>query len=223
MFYALTTLLLLTAPSQAQDTLEIGVIRNDDIHVVQRMLYPKANRSEFGLHVGLMPFDPYLTTPNLQVSYTKHIKERLGISVVAGGGYGLKTGAYRTLESPAFSVAPYAYRYLGSLLAGVEWAPIYAKMNVDGANIVHYDIYGAARLGVTAEQSVVPAGGFAVGPTLSPAIGSRLFLGERTTLRVEFRDDVLVERRKLTQSTHIKQNANVTVGMTWLSARKDRR
>jgi hypothetical protein len=50
-----------------------------------------------------------------------------------------------------------------------------------------------------------------------------LFLGERTTLRVEFRDDVLVERRKLTQSTHIKQNANVTVGMTWLSARKDRR
>jgi hypothetical protein len=36
-------------------------------------------------------------------------------------------------------------------------------------------------------------------------------------VRVELRDDLLLERRSITQSTHLKQNANVLVGLTFLS------
>ena len=125
--YALLALALHTAPvAQAQDTIDIGVLRNEDIAVVQEMLYPKLDRTEVGVHLGIMPFDAYLVTPNLQFSFNKHMQESLSFSLVAGGGYGMKSATYKELESPAFGAAPYAYRYLGSLLAGVEWGPVYA-------------------------------------------------------------------------------------------------
>lgn len=222
---ALTTFALLCASAQpafAQEPLELGVIRNDDIHVVQKNLYPKTDRTEIGVHLGVMPFDAYVWTPNAQLSFNSHMSESMAVSVVAGGGYGFKTGAYRTMESPAYGVAPYAYRYLGSVIGGLEWSPIYAKMNLNGAKVLHFDIYGAARAGVSVEQSVLPDGSITIAPTLSPAIGSRVFLGQNTTARLELRDDVLLENRTITQSWHIKQNANVTFGLTFLSPVKGR-
>ena len=120
---ALATLTLLAASAQpafAQEPLELGVIRNDDIHVVQKNLYPKTDRTELGVHLGVMPFDAYVWTPNAQLSFNSHMSESMSVSVVAGGGYGLKTGAYRTMESPAYGVAPYAFRYLGSVIGDLR-------------------------------------------------------------------------------------------------------
>jgi outer membrane beta-barrel protein len=223
---ALTTLLaaacLVSGPAQATDTVTIGVLDNSDFHVVQKMLYPKGDRTEIGVALGLMPFDAFLTTPNLQLSFDKHIAETLSISVVAGGGYGFKSKTYRTMESAAYGVAPYAYRYLGSVLAGVTYSPIYAKMSLTGTKVMHYDVYGTARAGVSTEQSVIPAGGFAFAPTLSLGVGSRVFIKKNTAIRVEFRDDLLLEYRKLTETMHFKQNANVIVGLSLLSPTKSR-
>ena len=217
MLTSLLAPLFATGMALAQETVEIGVIRDEDIAVVQRMLYPKVDRSEFGVHLGIMPFDPYLTTPNAQFTFTRHLTNTVAFSSVLGGGYGLKTNVYKLLESPTFGVAPYAYRYLGALLLGIEYAPIYAKMNLNGARVYHFDIYGVARGGLTVEQSVLPDGDLAFGPTISPGLGMRLFVGDNTALRVEFRDDVLLERRAITQSSHIKQNANVSFGLVFLS------
>lgn len=223
---ALTTLLvaagLFSAPAHATDTITIGILNNNDVHVVQKMLYPKGDRTELGVAVGLMPFDAFLTTPNLQFSFDKHIAETLSVSAVIGGGYGFKSKTYRTMESAAYGVAPYAFRYLGSVLGGVTYSPIYAKMSLSGAKVMHYDVYGTARAGVSTEQSVIPAGGFAIAPTLSLGVGSRLFMNENTAIRVEFRDDLLLEYRKLTETMHFKQNANVIVGISMLSRTKSR-
>ena len=224
----ISTLLLSAAlfspfASSAQDTVDIGVIKNSERRVVQKLLYPKEGRTEFGVHVGVMPFDAYLVTPNLQFSFDLHLSESLSISTTLGGGYGLKNATYSELEGPAYGVAPDAYRYLSSLLAGVQYAPIYAKMNLNGAKVVHFDVYGAARGGITLEQSVIPKGGFAVAPTISLGIGTRFFWGDRYAIRVELRDDGMIEKRKLTNSIHFKQNANVTVGFTMLSPVKEKR
>ncbi|HHO51457.1 MAG TPA: hypothetical protein ENK18_11420 [Deltaproteobacteria bacterium] len=207
----------LGGPAHAQETVDIGRIRDGDITVVQKLLYPKEGRTELGLHLGVMPFDAYLTTPNAQLSFGQHFSERLGLSVVAGGGYGLKTGVYRQLESPTYGVAPYAYRYLGSALAGLEWSPIYAKLNLNGARVIHFDVYFTGRIGASVEQSVIPQGGMAFGPTASPGLGSRFFLGSGSALKLELRDDLLIERRSLTESWEFKQNANVVLGIVLLS------
>lgn len=219
----LTAALALAAgtPAVAQETVDIGLIRDDDITVVQKLLYPKDNRAEIGLHVGVMPFDAYLTTPNAQLSFVTHLSESVGISVLAGGGYGFKTSVYRKLESPTFGVAPYAYRYLGSALGGLEWSPIYAKLNLNGARVVHFDVYFPLRAGLTVEQSVIPDGGMAFAPTLSPGVGGRFFLGRKAALKVELRDDLLLQYRSLTESMEFKQNADVTLGLVILSGGKE--
>jgi outer membrane beta-barrel protein len=209
--------LLVGPTASAQETIDLGVIRDDDITVVQKLLYPKEGRAEIGVHAGVMPFDAYVTNAVAQLSYNQHLSERLSISVMGGGGYGFKTAVYKKLESPAYGVAPYAYRYLGGALGGIEWAPIYAKMNVNGSRVIHFDTYLAARAGVTLESSLIAGGGTALSPTLSPGLGSRLFLSKSTALRAEFRDDLMLQKRSLTNETAFKQNANVTLGLTFLT------
>jgi outer membrane beta-barrel protein len=206
--------------ASAQETVDVGVVTSADVRVVQKLLYPKDGRTEMGLHLGWMPFDAYLTTPNAQFSFNKHQSESLSLSAVAGVGYGLKNGTYRELESPTYGVAPDAYRYLGSVLVGAEAAPAYAKVNLNGKRIFHYDVYGSGRAGVTVEKSVIPSGGMAVAPTLSLGVGSRVFLSPGAALRLELRDDFLIEHRKLTDSTHLKQNVNVVIGYTVFSPQK---
>lgn len=199
------------------DKLELGVLENSDLRVVQNQLFTKNGKLELGAHLGWMPFDPLVTTPQAQLSLDSHVREGLSVSVLVGGGYGLKTAKYAELESPAYQVAPYAFRYLASALVGVTASPIYAKMALGPRNVVHYDVYGTARAGATLEQSVVPGGGITVAPTVSLGVGSRFFLSQKTNLRLEFRDDLLVEYRQLTQDWHFKQNAGITLGVTFMS------
>jgi outer membrane beta-barrel protein len=204
-------------PALAQDAMDIGVIKRSDVAVVQKLLYPKTGRSELGAHLGVMPFDAYLTTPNLQLSYDTHMSESFSWGVVLGGGYGFDTGTLKELSSPSYGVSPDAYRYLGSLVGGVAWSPIYAKMNLDGAKIIHYDVYTLARAGATFSQSILPEGGSAIAPTLSLGVGSRFFLNETGNIRVELHDDLLLEKRELTDSMFLKHNINISVGYTVLS------
>lgn len=208
---------LLAPAASAADPVDIGIIREEDITVVQKLLYPKDDVTELGVHLGVMPFDAYLTTPNAQLSFGHYFNEKVGFSLVAGGGWGFKTGVYRELESPAYGVAPYAYRYLASALGGLEWSPVYAKLNWNGGRVLHFDVYLAGRLGASLEQSVIPDGGMTIGPTVSPGIGGRFFLGKKSALKLEVRDDLLVEYRKLLDSWDFKQNANVTLGLALLS------
>jgi outer membrane beta-barrel protein len=209
--------LTLSGTALAQETVDVGVLKQSDIKVVQRLLYPKATRTEMFGALGYMAFDPFLVTPNLQLGYTKHPNEDLAFGAVLGGGYGLKNTYYNELESAQYGIAPDAYRYLASLLGGVEYSPVYAKLNLSGKKVVHYDMFGAARAGVTFEQSVIPEGGFAVAPTIGLGLGARFFMKNNKALRVELRDDFLAEHRKLTDKWFLKQNVNFTIGISMLS------
>ncbi|NOY27680.1 MAG: outer membrane beta-barrel domain-containing protein [Oligoflexia bacterium] len=214
-------------PASAQDeelkTVDIGVVQDSEINVVQKLLYPKAGRSELGFHLGWMPFDAFTTTPVGAVTYGFHKTESLGFEGGIGGGYGLKNSTMRRLEGPAYAVAPDAYRYLASAWGGVEWSPIYAKMNWLGRRVIHHDVFGTATAGATMEQAILPDHTLAVAPTVGLGVGMRFFLGDRTTLRVQLKDDILAEFRTKTAETQgvfIKQNAAITAGLTLLGKRK---
>ena len=55
---------------------------------------------------------------------------------------------------------------------------------------------------------------------MSLGIGARVWTNQTYALRLELRDDMMLQRRALTQTTHFKQNANITVGITRFSAVK---
>lgn len=208
---------LVTSLALAQDPVDVGIVRASDVRVVQKILYPKDDRSEMAAHVGWMPFDALLTTPNAAFSFTKHTSEEMGFGVWAGGGYGLKNGRFRELESPAYGVSAEAYRYLASVTAGVEWSPIYAKMTTNGTRIWHHDVFLVGRAGASLGSSVIPGGGISVAPTIAVGAGARVFVTDSSAIRIGLTDDFLLEHRNLTDKTYLKQNVNLTVGWSILS------
>lgn len=217
-------LLSLLAGAQAQETVDIGVIKDSDVQVVQKLLYPKTGRTELGLHLGYMPFDFATKTPNAQLSVQVHSSETLSIGAVVGAGWGFKSKSYRELEGPQYGIAYYAYRYMGSATAGVEWAPIYGKSSLSFNKVAHHDLYGALRGGVTLESSLIPTGGtsrLALGPTASPAVGARIWMSSGAALRIELRDDIQLQRRALTRTWAVKQNVNVSLGYTVLTGKSE--
>jgi outer membrane beta-barrel protein len=209
----------------AQETVDVGILKNKDISVVQKQLYNKKDKSEITLHAGLMPFDPYSITPKFELSYAKFTSETFGWEVSLGGGYGLKNSAFRELEGPAYAITPDVYRYLGSVIADVQWSPIYAKMAYDGKKIFHYDVYGLAGGGLTVEESFMPDTDFSYGPTMSIGLGSRIFLSSGSILRIQLRDDFVLQSRAKTAETqglYLKQNMTLSIGYTIFDLGKER-
>ena len=211
--------LALSGVAHAQDTIDLGVLKNSDISVVQKMLYTKEGRTELAMHVGVMPFDAYSTTPLAMVSYGSFMSESLGWEVALGAGYGLKTADYKELEGPMYGVAPDAYRYLLSASGDVQWSPIYAKMNLGGQKILHYDVYGLAGLDLSVKDSMVlPELEVAVAPGAVLGIGGRFYLSKNSAVRVQLRDEVVVEiRSPTTGGTHLDHQLSVTAGFAMLS------
>ena len=212
--------LVLSGTAFAQNAVDVGVIKNDDVKIVQNLLYPKTDRSELGAHVAVMPFDAYTFTPAGALSYARHFAEDIGIELTVMGGYGMKNATYKELEGPAYGVAPDAYRFLGSAMVDFQYSPIYAKMNVLGQRIFHHDVFFTGGLGVTFEQAIQPDATSVTAPTLGLGAGARIFTGKNYALRLQLRDDILREKRAKTVDTQawfIKQNVSVVIGVTKLS------
>lgn len=202
------------------ETVDLGVLQDAELHVVQKMLFTKEGKTEVSASAGLVPFDPYTTAPKVELTFGKHLSEALSWGVQLGLGYGLKSRAYRELDSAAYGKVPEAYRYLGSITAGVQLSPIYAKMAWQGERIFHHDIYIPVVAGLTVERLAEPQlaqntlESFAFGPTVGAGIGARVFLPSGNMLRIEGRDDIVVQRRQASDSWRVKQNFGIYVGLS---------
>jgi len=220
---SLIPLLFCTEAALAQETIDIGVLKDKDISVVQRMLYTKANRMEIGGAAVLMPFDAYTVTPAISGTITSHQSESTAYELAVGGGYSFANGTYKQLSGPAYQMAPDAYRYLGSVVGSAQWSPIYAKMNWNGNRVLHHDVYGLAGGGLSIEQAMLPDHSIALAPTLALGIGSRVFLSSASAFRIQIRDDILAEQRVKTADTQglfVKHNIMLSVGYSVLGATK---
>jgi len=211
---------LIVPDAAAQDPLDLGVLKNEEIKVVQGKLYPKEGRSEFGVALGLIPFDPYTTAPKAQLTYGGHFSEGFGWEAQLGAGYGLANATYKELSGEVYGVQPEAYRYLASLTGGIQYSPVYAKMALGGGRVLHHDVYLPAVIGATLEQIVEndlagEASPFSVAPTLGLGLGARIFLPRGPHLRFELRDDLMAQKRA-SGSWRFKQNVSFTAGVSWL-------
>ena len=158
--------LLGATPAFAQNAVDVGVIKNDDVKIVQKLLYPKVGRLEYGAHLGVMPFDAYTLTPTFAATIAKHFREDMGVEGTFMGGYGFKSSTYKELESP-----PTAWRRMPTASSGASWQtfsglPIYAKMNVAGQRIYHHDVFFTAGLGGTLERAIQPDASTTVSPDI---------------------------------------------------------
>ena len=205
--------------AHATETIDIGTLKNTEIKVVQKILYTKKGKSEYGVHLGLMPFDAYTITPKIDLTYGQHLSEELMWEGGLGLGYGLKNSTFSELEGPSYGITPDAYRYLSSVHATAQYSPIYAKMTWDGSNILHHDIYALGGAVLAVEQAFMADEAISIAPGVSIGLGARVFLPGGGVIRVQLRDDILFQGRPKTaavQGFYIKQNATLSVGYTLL-------
>lgn len=207
------TTLALAAEGVGKDTLDIGVLKNTEVKVVQKMLFQKEDKMELGAHLGVMPFDGYTVAPQLALTGVQHFSETVAAEVQLGVGYGFPSAVYTELEGPTYGVAVEAYRYLASAEASIQYTPIYAKLNLGGGRIVHHDVYVLGGAGVTVEQSMLPEADLAIAPTLPLGVGTRLFLSKTAMMRLELRDSMLLEYRAQSATWGFKQNVAITAGI----------
>lgn len=148
---------LLTFPSEAAEgprpDQTLGVLRHGELAAVQKPLYPTEGRLELGVGVGLIPNDAFVTGGMLALSATWHARPELGVELALGLGRGWETYASRTLQAQGVRVDAYSPVALASLDA--VWTPIYAKLNLLGRRVVHFDVAAVAGAGLfLAERTI---------------------------------------------------------------------
>ena len=212
------------APAAAQDSpVDVGLIKRSDKSVVQKLLYSREGRTEFGGHVGWIPFDSYTTTPIAGAHGAMHFSEEWAAGLSVQGGYSLKNFTYRQLESDAYGIQPDAYRHMLGVSADAQWSPIYAKFSWRGKKVIHHDVYGLAGAALAIEQAMMPDATTTTSPGFSLGMGMRFYLDQDSFIRVQIRDDVLIQQRVKTadtQGTFLKQSVALTVGYSRLTKAK---
>ncbi len=179
--------------------------------VVRNRLYSSDGRFELGLNVGFTLLTRLTEHYNFNASAGYNISETFAVELRGGYAYSRHTGLARQIADDfAANTSIREANDLADLwemnanaIFGVRWQPIYGKISLLAELPVHYQFYlwlgGGA--GQFQRESLVfctsPAGGTAcdaflqetkVAPIGSAALGARVFLTPKQSLRLEVRD-----------------------------------
>jgi|GEM_PF-1716658 len=205
---------------------EVGVLRNEDVRVVQKNLYVKRGHHEIGFMLTTQPFDPYTAGLMLGFDLTLNPTENLGIEIMVQGGYGWGNGHWQDvtfLGSSAggnlTSLGSDAARQLAGGSVNVVWSPIYAKLAWGSSKVVHFDVYGTLGAhGYLAQRLEADAGFRAiVGPSVG--IGVKLFLSPKAALKFDFRDHISIEKRTYSGKVTARNNFQFGIGLAFYTGR----
>jgi outer membrane beta-barrel protein len=212
-------MLLIAAAALAQDTVDIGVLKNSELRVVQKQLYKKEGKLELGVGLAAV-MDGFTIAPALHLGGAYHLSENIGVELSLGGGYGLKSGFTTLLESPAYGVAVEANRYLAHAEVDLQWTPIYAKANFGGKKILHYDIFAKVGIGGMLQQSILPAAEITFAPEVPIGLGARFFVNPTTFVRFEVEDRLALESFPQEGGVGLIQKPTVALGLSILTGGK---
>ena len=205
---------------------EVGVLRNEDVRVVQKNLYVKKGHHEIGFLISGNPFDVYVNGVMAGFDLTLNPSEKLGVEILVQGGYGWGNGHWRDVTflgtasgGQLSSLGSDAARSLVGGNINVVWSPIYAKLAWGTKHVLHFDIYGILGAhGYLAQRLEADAGLRAlVGP--SAGIGVKFFLSEKVALKIDLRDHISIERRTYTGRITARNNWQLGAGLTFYTGR----
>lgn len=235
---ALVALLLLPAPAFAAkrktkkvqedktdvNLEEVGILRNEDVRVVQQNLYVKKGHHEIGFMLTTQPWDVYSAGLMAGLDITFNPSEHLGVELMVQGGYGWGTGHWRDvtfLGSAAggqlTSLGSDAARQLVGGSLNLVWSPIYAKLAWGRKHVLHFDVYGTLGAhGYLAQRLEADAGLRGIfGPSLG--IGLKFFLSRKVALKFDLRDHISLESRTYTGRFTARNNFQFGIGLSFFT------
>ena len=186
-FFCLTVFTSISARAEEAEVVDLNPVRErywtrgeeSEISVVQNRQFKKAGRFDLGVQAGLVSSDPFLKTQLLGGSVGYHWNEYFSLHVIGwkhfvSGSTALKTFE-ETLGATTNNNPPRSYfgvEALGSL--------IYGKLSLIGRSILYYDLQFSAGAGAMSTEN-------GTSPSPSLGIGQQIHLGDRLSLRFDYR------------------------------------
>ena len=170
------------------------------VHVVEKRPFNEASRFELSVF-GLGQVNPRFTVhAGIGAELSYHLRENLAAQI--GASYNAIAHQSALTEELAAKVdqqplAANALLLQADVFAGLELMPIYGKISIFGGNVLRLGLYMNAGIGAAKTQlQLRPAdsnGGRTFGdtgfrPEAALGIGTRIFAGDRFTIRIELRD-----------------------------------
>jgi outer membrane beta-barrel protein len=191
----LLALALLAPAAAAQDGRDV-----QRIHVVETRPFSEANRLELSLF-GLGQVNQRFTVhAGIGAELSYHLRENLAAQIgVSYNALAHQSSLTEELAAKADQqpLAANALLLQADVLAGLELMPIYGKISLFGGKVLRLGLYVNAGIGAAKTQlQLRPSdsnGGRSFGdtgfrPEGAIGIGTRIFAGDRFTLRLEVRD-----------------------------------
>jgi outer membrane beta-barrel protein len=155
----------------------------DRIKAVPRKAVLKKGRVELAAFASFSLNDPYWQHFAFSGSAVFYPHDAFGFGVGADWLYAhARTSNLDVVRQSLISVPPVFEKPRLFAHADLYWVPIYGKLSLFNAAIVHFDLYGTAGIGMASafgERSPV---------AVNAGLGQRLFVADWLALRIEVRD-----------------------------------
>ena len=200
---------------------EVGVLKNEDVHVVQKMMYAKRGHPEIGFLLSAQPWDAYTFGAMGGFDLTLNATENFGVEVIVQGGYGWANGHHKDVTYLANSaggamtaLANDAVRQLVGGNVNLVWSPIYAKLAWGSQKVVHFDVYGTLGAhGFLTQRLESEDLAALVGPSVG--LGLKFFLSPKAALKIDLRDNISLETRQFTGRFTARNNFQFGLGLAF--------
>jgi outer membrane beta-barrel protein len=166
--------------------------------------FVKIGRHELTLQGGYYVSDLFDGTFVVGGAYTYHLTEDAGIEASFNYSRVRSSVASRLEQDRGVTVLPKEDRVF-LIFTDLIWSPIHGKMRVFADSIIHFDIYGAAGIGVVDNStSFGVAGQFGV--------GTKIFLSRSWAIRLDVRDQLY--RQQVLSVNQYVQDFSLTLGVS---------
>ena len=166
--------------------------------------FVKAARHELTAQGGYYVSDLLDGTFVVGAAYTYHLTEDAGIEASFGYSQVRSSVAARLERDRGVSVLPREDRvYL--VFTDLVWSPVHGKMRVFADSIIHFDIYGAAGVGIIDNATSFGAAG-------QFGLGSKIFLSPSWAVRLDVRDQLY--KQQILSVRQYVQDFSLTLGVS---------
>jgi outer membrane beta-barrel protein len=209
------------------DLSEVGVLRNEDVRVVQKNLYVKKGHHELGFMLTTNPWDPYAAGVMAGFDLTLNPSEIAGIEFMIQGGYGWGNGHWKDITflgasagGQLTSLGSDAARSLVGGSINFVWSPIYAKLAWGTRRVLHFDVYGTLGAHGFLAQRLEADGGLRALAGPSIGLGLKFFLSRKTALKIDLRDHISFETRTYTGRFTARNNFQFGIGLSFFTGER---
>jgi outer membrane beta-barrel protein len=166
--------------------------------------FVKQARHELTVQTGYYVSDLLDGTFVLGAAYTYHLTEDVAVEASFAWSQVRSSVAKRLEQDRSVTVLPPEDRVF-LVFTDLVWSPIHGKLRMFADTVLHFDIYGAAGVGVIDNATSFGAAG-------QFGIGSRLLLGRSWAIRLDVRDQVY--KQQILAVSQYVNDLSLTVGVS---------